>query len=76
MALSSNSSRVIRDKISEAGESLRGKLPEVSYLKVRNPYAHLYERIKSTMGKSYKDCEEIDVPRILEIVEWYKNNPC
>jgi hypothetical protein len=30
----------------------------------------------SRLGRSYKDCEDWEVPRILEMIEWYKNNPC
>lgn len=65
----------IKEAVKLAGIALVGKLPASSQLLKRNPYAHLWERIKTTMGKSYKDCADEDVEKILEIIEWHKNNP-
>lgn len=76
MAMSEDNLKLIREKAKDAGDHLKGKLPPCKFLKVRNSYAHIWERLKSRMGKSYKDCEDSDVPRILEMIEWYKNNPC
>jgi len=76
MALSQENIRVIREKAREAGDHLKGKLPPCQFLKERNSYAHIWERLKSRLGRSYKDCEDSEVPRILEMIEWYRNNPC
>lgn len=76
MALGIESLRVIRMKVDEAGKHLEDKLPAHPGLTKRNPYAHLWERIRHHLGKSYKDCDEHEVPRILELIEYYKNNPC
>lgn len=76
MALSSENIQIIREKAREAGDHLKGRLPPCKFLKVRNSYAHIYERLKSRLGRSYKDCEDSEMPRILEMIEWYRNNPC
>jgi len=76
MALSQDNIRVIREKAREAGDHLKGKLPPCHFLKERNSYAHIWERLKSRLGRSYKDCDDSEVPRILEMIEWYRNNPC
>lgn len=75
MALGIESLRVIRMKVDEAGKHLEGKLPPHPGLTKRNPYAHLWDCIRQHLGRSYKDCEEHEVPRILELIEYYKNNP-
>jgi len=76
MPLSKENVEIIRAAAKDAGDHLDGKLPPCQFLKKRNPYAHLYERLKSRLGRSYKDCDDDEVPRILEMIEWYKNNPC
>lgn len=76
MALSPENTQIIRVKAREAGDHLKGRLPPCKFLKVRNSYAHLYERLKSRLGRSYKDCDDSEMPRILELIEWYRNNPC
>ena len=76
MALSNEAKKIIQNAVAEGGKALEGKLPPCPWLKKRNPYAHLYERLKSRLGKSYKDCEDSQVPEILRMIEWYKNNPC
>ena len=32
--------------------------------------------IKSKKALSYKDFDDHELPHILELIEWYKNNPC
>ena len=76
MALSEDNIRLIREKAKDAGDHLKGKLPPCKFLKQRNSYAHIWERLKARLGRSYKDCDDHEVPRILELIEWYKNNPC
>ena len=69
-------SKIIQEAVRQAGKELEGKLPPHPHLKKRNPYAHLYERIKSKMGKSYKLCDDSQAQEILDIIEYYTNNPC
>jgi hypothetical protein len=76
MSLSPENIQIIRERAREAGDHLKGKLPPCKFLKVRNSYAHIFERLKSRLGRSYKDCDDAEMPRILELIEWYRNNPC
>lgn len=69
--------KVIQETVRQAGDELKGKLPpSPRHPKGRNSYAHLYERIKSKMGRSYKECEDWEAPRILDLIEYYVKNPC
>lgn len=76
MPLSKENQDLIRVAAKDAGDHLKGKLPPCKFLKERNSYAHIWERLKSRLGVSYKDCDDSQVPKILEMIEWYKNNPC
>jgi len=76
MSLSPESVTLIRIAAKDAGDRLKGKLPPCKFLKERNSYAHIWERLRSRLGKSYKDCDDHQVPEILRMIEWYKNNPC
>jgi hypothetical protein len=76
MTLSKENVEIIRVAAKDAGDHLKGKLPPCKFLKQRNSYAHIWERLKSRLGKSYKDCDDSQVPQILRMIEWYKNNPC
>jgi len=76
MSLSLENIALIRAAAKDAGDHLKGKLPPCKFLKERNSYAHIWERLKSRLRKSYKDCDNSQVPQILEMIEWYKNNPC
>ena len=67
---------LIQEAVRIGGAQLEGKLPAKPYLKKRNPYAHLYERVKSKMGKPYRECEDWQAGRILDLIEYYSNNPC
>ena len=69
--------KVILEAARLAGDELKGKLPpHHMHPKGRNSYAHIFERIKSKMGRSYKDCEDWEASRILDLIEYYTNNPC
>lgn len=69
----SNAKR-IQEAVKEAGAYLDGKLPPHPGLAKRNSFAHLWERIKHHMEKSYKECEDEEVDEVLSIVEFYRNN--
>jgi hypothetical protein len=59
-----------------AGDELKGKLPpHPRHPKGRNSYAHIFERIKTKMGKSYKECDDSEAERILNIIEYCVKNP-
>ena len=51
--LSEPVAKLIQEAVRIGGAELEGKLPPKPYLKKRNPYAHLYERIKAKMGRPY-----------------------
>mgnify|MGYP001236671603 FL=1 len=76
MALSPEVAAIIQEAVRIGGDQLKGKLPPIPWLPKRNPYAHLYERIKAKMGKSYKECDDEDAERIMELIEYYVRNPC
>lgn len=76
MALSKDNMLIVRLAAKEAGDHLKGKLPPCKFLKERNSYAHIWERLKARLGKSYKDCDDVQVGEILRLIEWYRNNPC
>ena len=69
--------KIILEAARQAGDELKGKLPpHPKHPKGRNSYAHIFERIKSKMGRSYKDCEDWEAERILDLIEYYSKNPC
>lgn len=68
--------KIIQAAVKEAGDFLNGKLPMHPYLHKRNPWAHLWERIKTQMGKSYKECDDLQLDEILNIVAHCRDNPC
>jgi hypothetical protein len=76
MPLSKEAQLIVRAAAKDAGDHLKDKLPPCKFLKKRNSYAHIWERLKSRLGKSYKDCDDYQLPEILRMIEWYKNNPC
>ena len=55
--------------VAEAGERIKHVLPPLPDIPIRNAYAHLWREIKHSFGKSYKDCEDADVPAMLEIIK-------
>jgi len=75
MALSKNQAKLIQEAVGLAGKELEGKLKPYPGRPKRNAYAHLYKAIKDTMGRSYKDCEYFEVQQIMDIIEFYTNNP-
>lgn len=76
MAMSEESAKIVREAAREAGDHLKGRLPPCKFVKKRNSYAHIYERLCAMLGKSYKECDDEDLPIILEIIKWYRENPC
>lgn len=62
--------KLVQASVKEAGLFLEGKLPGDG----RNSYAHLWERIKHHMGKSYKECDDEQLDEVLAIIAHYRNN--
>lgn len=75
MGLSNKQAKLIQEAVGLAGKELEIKLRPLPGRSKRNPYAHLYKAIKDTMGRSYKDCEDFEVQQIMDIIEFYTNNP-
>ena len=68
--------KLVQEAVAMAGADLEGKLPpHPVHPAGRNPYAHLYMAIRNRMGCSYKDCEDSDVARILDIINYCCRNP-
>ena len=62
--------------IQEAGDDLKGKLPEhPNHPKGRNPYAHIAICIKSKFNNSYKDIEDEKFNEVVKYIEYLKENP-
>ena len=76
MPLSPEVREIVQSAARQAGDELKGKLPPISWLPKRNSHAHVYERIKSKMGRSYKDCEDWEAERILDYIQYLVENPC
>lgn len=68
--------KLIQDAVKEAGDYLKDKLPEHPNHPKRNSYAHLWREVKGKMGRTYKECNDEDVPVILETIAWFRANPC
>tara|TARA_Y100001970_G_C14010784_1_gene738290 strand:- start:207 stop:434 length:228 start_codon:yes stop_codon:yes gene_type:complete len=69
-------SKKIWSLILEAGDSLKGKLPESpNHPKGRNPYAHVALEIKNKFGMSYKDISDENLDKVILYIKYLKNNP-
>jgi hypothetical protein len=75
MSLSKENINLVRAAAKSAGDHLIGKLPPHPWLRERNSYAHVWERLRSQLGKSYKDCDDKNLLEILNMIEECKNNP-
>ncbi len=62
--------------IQEAGDCLKGKLPDhPNHPKGRNPYAHVAISVKSKFKKTYKEIEDDRLQEVIDYIEHIKNNP-
>jgi hypothetical protein len=66
--LSQENIKLIQTLAKEVGDELKGKLPNVDHLHKRNSYAHTWHQVKAKMGKTYKECDDSQVPEILAII--------
>lgn len=58
----------IRDAVAIAGKYLEEHLKPTAEHPTRNSYAHVWRMIKDQMGRSYKDCNDADEQKILDII--------
>ena len=62
--------------IQEAGDYLKNKLPDhPNHSQGRNPYAHVALCVKNKFGLSYKDISDKDYQKVIEYIDFLKNNP-
>ena len=63
-------------KIQEAGDFLKNKLPDHSnHPKGRNSYAHVAISIKKKFNASYKDIDDERFEEVVTYIELLKKNP-
>ena len=69
--------RLIREKIVEAAEALKGRLPDhPAHPQGRNPYAHIPKVIKDACGGvSYKDMPDEALSLIMDLIQYCEDNP-
>jgi hypothetical protein len=73
--LSQDNRAVVVKLVGEVGEEIKDKILPTLEIPNRNAFAHIWREIKQAFGKSYKECDDADVPRILEIIEECRKNP-
>ena len=74
--MSPDKARIIWKIIQEAGDYLRGQLPDhPNHPKGRNPYAHVAICIKSKFNASYKDIDDEKFDEVTKYIEFLKKNP-
>ncbi len=62
--------------IKEAGDYLRGQLPEhPNHPKGRNPYAHVALAVKEKFNITYKDIPDNKLDEVIKYIEFLKENP-
>jgi hypothetical protein len=73
--LSQQSKKQIIELVREVGEEIKDKILPTPEIPKRNAFAHIWKKIKQHFGKSYKECDDADIPKILEIIEECRRNP-
>ena len=74
--MSPENAKKIWAQILEAGDFLKGKLPDSdNHPKGRNPYAHVALEIKNKFQMSYKDIPDEKLNDIISYINYIKNNP-
>ena len=62
--------------IQKAGDYLSDQLPShPNHPKGRNAYAHIAICIKNKFNNSYKDIDDNQLNKVLDYIEFLKNNP-
>ena len=74
--MSPENAKKIWSLILEAGDYLKGKLPDSdNHPKGRNPYAHVAICVKSKFNTSYKDIEDEKFEDVVKYIKFLKENP-
>ena len=77
MALSEEARSLFLEYVRAKAEELQPKLPPHPFHpKGRNAYAHLFLMLKKRMGRPYAQCSDSELPKMIELVDWYCDNPC
>jgi len=67
---------VVKAAINIAAGELESKLPwSAQHPAGRNPYAHISSILRKLLGHSYTECNNKDVPAILDLINKIKENP-
>ena len=62
--------------IQETGDFLKDKLPNhPNHPKGRNPYAHVALEVKNHFGMTYKDIPDEKFNKVVDYIEYLKQNP-
>ena len=69
--------KIIRNRIIEAAEKLKGKLPDhPRHPDGRNPYAHIWKVLKSaTGGISYKNLPDEAFDDVMILIQYCEDTP-
>ena len=74
--MSPENAKKVWSMILEAGDFLKGKLPDSSnHPKGRNPYAHVALEIKNKFQMTYKDIPDEKMKEVISYIEFLKSNP-
>ena len=74
--MNKENSRKLWKIIQEAGDYLRGQLPNhPNHPKGRNAYAHIAICVKEKFENSYKDIPDEKFKEVVDYIEYLKNNP-
>jgi len=74
--VSPENSKLLWRIIQEAGDFLRGQLPNhPNHPKGRNPYAHVALCVKNKFNKSYKDIDDDKFNEVVNFINFLKENP-
>jgi hypothetical protein len=65
--------KLVRDAVKVTGDYLKDKLVANQFHKVRNSYAHVWERIKWKFGMSYKECTDEQTVDIIIFIKGLEN---
>ena len=73
--MSPENSKKIWSKILEAGDFLKGKLPDSpNHPKGRNSYAHVALEIKKKFKMTYKEIPDEKINEIISFIKYLKKN--
>jgi hypothetical protein len=75
MALSKENRDIVIKLVGEVGDEIKSKILPTAEIPNRNAYAHIWRHLKQTLGKSYKEADDEQMPRIIELIEWVRSNP-